>query len=132
MIVVDASATVELLLGTAQGLVVAERIFDPAETLHVPELLDLEVAQVLRRYERAQLLDRTRAEAALVDLADLAFERYSHRLLLARAWELRGHLTIYDAVYIALAELLEAPLLTGDAALATAKHRATIELLAIP
>jgi predicted nucleic acid-binding protein len=131
MIVVDASATVELLLGTAQGLAVAERIFDPAETLHVPELLDLEVAQVLRRFERAQLLDRTRADAALVDLADLPFERYSHHLLLPRAWELRGHLTIYDAVYIALAELLRAPLLTGDAALAAAKHRATIERLAI-
>ncbi|MEO8277633.1 MAG: type II toxin-antitoxin system VapC family toxin [Thermoanaerobaculia bacterium] len=86
----------------------------------------------MRRYERAQLLDRTRAEAALEDLADLPFERYSHRLLLPRAWELRGHLTIYDGVYIALAELLDAPLLTGDAALAAAKHRATIELLALP
>lgn len=132
MLVVDASATVEMLLGTSLGSVVAERIFGPLETLHVPELLDLEVAQVLRRYERARLLDRARAEAALADLADLPFERYSHRLLLPRAWELRGHLTLYDAVYVALAELLDAPLLTGDAALASARHRATIELLALP
>ncbi len=130
MIVVDASATVELLLGTARGVAVAERIFEPAETLHAPELLDLEVAQVLRRYERAKLLDGIRAAAALRDLADLPIERYSHRLLLPRAWELRANLTIYDAVYIALAELLEAPLLTGDASLVAANHRATIELLA--
>ena len=132
MIVVDASAAVELLLGTARGAAVAERIFDPAETLHAPELLDLEVAQVLRRYERTKLLNGSRAEAALRDLADLPLERYSHRLLLPRAWELRANLTVYDAVYVALAELLGAPLLTGDASLAAAKHRATIELLSRP
>ncbi|MBP9146475.1 MAG: type II toxin-antitoxin system VapC family toxin [Thermoanaerobaculia bacterium] len=130
MIVLDASATVELLLGTARGAAVARRIFDPAETLHAPELLDLEVAQVLRRYERAKILDETRAEAALRDLADLPIERYGHRLLLPRAWELRANLTIYDAVYVALAELLGAPLLTGDVSFEAAKHRASIELLA--
>jgi len=129
MIVVDASAAVEMLLGTARGIAVAERLFDPAESLHAPELLDLEIAQVLRRYERAGILDAARAEAALSDFADLPLERYSHRLLLPRAWELRANLTIYDAVYIALAELLEAPLLTGDAALAFTQHRARIELL---
>ena len=58
MIVVDASAAVELLLGTARGAAVAERIFDPAESLHAPELLDLEIAQVLRRYERARIIGR--------------------------------------------------------------------------
>lgn len=127
MIVVDASAAVELLLGTALGSAVAERIFDPAESLHAPELLDLEIARVLRRYERARIIDAARAEAALRDLADLPIERYSHRLLLPRAWELRVNLTIYDAIYIALAELLDAPLLTGDAALALAPHRARVE-----
>ena len=130
MIVVDALAAVELLLGTALGSAVAERIFDPAESLHAPELLDLEIARVLRRYERARIIDAARAEAALRDLADLPIERYSHRLLLPRAWELRVNLTIYDAVYIALAELLDAPLLTGDAALADAPHRARVERLA--
>ena len=132
MIVVDASTAVELLLGTARGAAVAERIFDPAESLHAPELLDLEIAQVLRRYERARIIDAARAEAALHDLADLPIERYSHRLLLPRAWELRANLTIYDAVYVALAELLDAPLLTGDAALGGAKHRAQIERIAGP
>ena len=130
MIVLDASAAVELLLGTQRGAAVEARIFDPAETLHAPELLDVEVAQVLRRYERARLIDAARAEAALRDLADLPLERYAHALLLPRAWELRENLTIYDAVYVALAELLAAPLLTVDASLAAAKHRATIELIA--
>ncbi len=129
MIVLDASAAVELLLGTERGAAVGARVFDPAETLHAPELLDVEVAQVLRRYERARLIDAARAEAALRDLADLPLERYAHALLLPRAWELREDLTIYDAVYVALAELLAAPLLTGDASLAAARHRATIELL---
>lgn len=129
MIVLDASAAVELLLGTQRGAAVEARIFDPAETLHAPELLDVEVAQVLRRYERARLIDAARAEAALRDLADLPLERYAHALLLPRAWELRENLTIYDAVYVALAELLAAPLLTGDASLAAAKHHATIELI---
>lgn len=129
MIVLDASAAVELLLGTQRGAAVEARIFDPAETLHAPELLDVEVAHVLRRYERARLIDAARAEAALRDLADLPLERYAHALLLPRAWELRENLTIYDAVYVALAELLAAPLLTGDASLAAAKHRATIELI---
>ncbi len=132
MIVVDASAAVELLLATARGAAVAKRIFDPAESLHAPELLDLEIAQVLRRYERARIIDAARADAALRDLADLRIERYSHRLLLPRAWALRANLTIYDAVYIALAELLEAPLLTGDTTFASANHRARIELIAEP
>lgn len=126
----DASAAVELLLGTPRGIAVADRIFDPAESLHAPELLDLEVAQALRRFERAEILDAARAANALQDLADLPLERYSHRLLLPRAWELRPNLTVYDAVYVALAELLEAPLLTGDASLAKARHRAKIERIA--
>jgi predicted nucleic acid-binding protein len=130
LIVLDASATIDLLLGTARGQAVAERVFDPRESLHAPELLDLEVAQVLRRFERARHLDATRAEAALRDFADLPIERYSHRLLLPRAWELRANLTLYDAVYLALAELLDAPLLTGDRTFISAKHRAAIELIA--
>lgn len=129
MIVLDASAAIELLLGTPAGALVAERLFDPGESLHAPELLDLEVAQVLRRYERARILDAARAAAALHDLADLPLERYSHRLLLPRAWELRANLTIYDAAYVALAELLDATLLTGDATLARAKHHARVEVV---
>jgi predicted nucleic acid-binding protein len=129
LIVVDASAAIELLLRTPAGALVAERLFDPVESLHAPELIDLEVAQALRRLERADLVDSARAEEALRDFADLALERYSHRLLLPRAWELRANLTIYDAAYVALAELLDAPLLTGDTALARARHHARVEVV---
>ena len=87
------------------------------------------VAQVLRRYERTGGLSTTRGAGALRDLEDLAIERYPHRPLLPRVWELRANLTAYDAVYVALAEALEATLLTGDARLARAPHRARVELL---
>ena len=129
MIVVDASALLELLLSTAAGRAVGERIFDPSESLHAPELVDLEVAQVLRRYERSRALGATRAGEALRDFEALPLERYSHRLLLQRAWELRANLTLYDAAYVALAELLDAPLLTCDPSLARAPHGAQIELV---
>ena len=128
MIVVDASALLELLLRSAAGAAVEARIFAPNESLHAPELVDLEVAQVLRRYERAGTMSAQRAEEALDDLAALPLERYPHRPLLARVWELRPNLTAYDAAYIALAELLEAPLLTSDGALARSPHRARVEL----
>ena len=128
MIVVDASAVLELLLRSETGAAVEARIFAPNESLHAPELVDLEVAQVLRRYERAGGMSAQRAEEALDDLAALPLERYPHRPLLARVWELRPNLTAYDAAYVALAELLEAPLLTCDGALARAPHRARVEL----
>lgn len=128
MIVLDASALLELLLVTPTGRAIAERAFAPAASLHAPELIDLEVAQVLRRYERAGALPAGRAAEALQDLADLRLERYSHRLLLPRIWELRANSTAYDAAYVALAELLDAPLLTCDAALAAAPHGARVEL----
>ena len=129
MIVLDASAAIELLLLTRTGSSLVDRVFAPGEDLHAPELVDLEVAQVLRRFERAGELGAERARQALDDLADLPLERYAHRLLLPRAWELRSNLTIYDAVYVALAELLDAPLLTCDAALARAPHDARVELV---
>ena len=129
MIVLDASAALELLLVTDLGRALADRLLEPRESLHAPELVDLEVAQVLRRFERAKTLSAARAEQALDDLAALPLERYSHRLLLRRAWELRPNLTLYDAAYVALAELLDAPLLTCDAALARAPYAARVELL---
>lgn len=129
MIVVDASAILELLLNTHQAARVAERLFVAGETLHAPHLLDLEVAQVLRRYAAAGALTEERGDEALEDLGDLPLERYPHTLLLPRIWELRHALTAYDAAYVALAEALAAPLVTRDAALARARHRARVEVL---
>jgi len=129
VIVLDASAAVEWLLQTETGIVVEARLFARAETLHAPHLLDLEIAQVLRRYNAAGVLPASRAEGALDDLAHLAVRRYPHAPFLERMWELRGSLTAYDAVYVALAEALAAPLLTCDRKMAAAGHRARVELV---
>ena len=120
MIVLDASALVELLLGTQRGNWVSARIADPALALHVPHLVDVEVVQALRRYVRDGEIDRGGAASVLDDLRSLDLERHSHEPLLERAWELRENLTTYDAVYVALAEALDTTLLTCDGKLARA------------
>lgn len=120
----------EVLLNTSAGLLVGRRLFTEDETLHAPHLLDLEIAQVLRRYALTGELNPTRGLQALEDLADFPVTRYPHDLLLPRIWELRYNITAYDAAYIALAEALAAPLLTRDAALASSGgHHAQIELV---
>lgn len=120
MIVLDASALVELLLGTEHGRIVAARIADPALGLHVPHLADVEVAQTLRRYVRDREIDHASAADALEDLHALDLERHGHEPLLDRVWELRENLTAYDAVYVALAEVLDAVVLSCDRRLARA------------
>jgi predicted nucleic acid-binding protein len=90
------------------------------EHLAMPELADLEVTSVLRRQMRSGALDARRAGQALDDLAALPARRAPHRPLLARCWELRDNLTPYDAAYVALAEAMNATLLTGDRRLARA------------
>ena len=130
MIVVDASALLEALLRTPAARAVESWLFESGQTLHVPHLLDLEVAQVLRRYAANGEIDGDRGRAALADLADLPLRRYPHDFLLSRVWELRNNLTAYDAVYVALAEALDAPLLTRDRRLAAAAgHHARVELI---
>ena len=129
MIVVDASAVLEVLLNSAKGERIAEIILDPAETLHAPHLLDLEVAQVLRRYCASGNMKPSRAQEALNDYLDLPISRYPHDLMLGRVWELRRNFTAYDAAYIALAESLPGALITCDAALATRGHRARVVLV---
>lgn len=123
MIVVDASAILELLLRTPAGVDVEERLFSNGATICAPHLLDLEVVQVLRRYAGAWQVTVARCRMALADLADLPLHRYPHDILLPRVWELRGNLTAYDAVYLALAEALDASLLTLDRRLAAAAGR---------
>jgi len=118
VIVLDASALVELLLGSPRGRAIAERISEPALALHVPHLADVEVAQALRRFVLDGELDAAQAMTALDDLRSLDLERHGHEPLLGRVWALRQNLTAYDAVYVALAEALEATLLTCDGRLA--------------
>jgi predicted nucleic acid-binding protein len=99
------------------------------QRLAAPELVDLEVTSVLRGQFRAGALDARRAGLALADLAVLPLQRVPHRPLLSRCWELRDNLTIYDAAYVALAEILQADLLTADRRLAKAPGpRCHIEL----
>jgi predicted nucleic acid-binding protein len=130
VIVVDASALLEALLRTPAAKVVEDRLFAPHQTLHAPHLLDVEIAQVIRRYAANGEIDGERGRMALADLADLPLRRYPHDFLLPRIWDLRNNLPAYDAAYVALAEALDAPLLTRDRRLAAAAgHRAQIELV---
>ena len=130
MIVVDASAMIEVLVRAPAAAAIDARLFEPGETMHAPHLLDVEVAQVNRRYVANGDIDANRGREALDDLADLRLRRYPHDVLLPRIWELRHNLTAYDAAYVALAEALAAPLLTRDRRLtAAAGVRARIELI---
>jgi predicted nucleic acid-binding protein len=100
------------------------------ERLTAPELIDLEVTSVWRRQMRDGAMDARRAALALADLTALPMQRTPHRPLLARCWELRSNLTIYDASYVALAEALDITLVTSDGRLARATGpRCHIELL---
>ncbi len=129
MIVADASAVVEVLLNTPSGLEIRRR-FGLEEEIDVPHLLDLEVLQVLRRYDRTSAFGAQRMEEALQDYEDLPLRRHSHRVLLPRIWELRHNLTAYAATYLALAETLGASLITRDRAFASIKgHRAKVLVL---
>jgi predicted nucleic acid-binding protein len=130
VIVVDASALLEILLRTDRADQLMERAFSGSEQMHAPQLLDIEITQVLRRLVRQKEITVARAEQSLQDLSDLLIERHEHRTLIPRIWQLRDSLSAYDGAYVALAEALAAPLLTCDAKLAGAYgHRATIELV---
>ncbi len=112
--VADASATVAFLLGQASD---EERDAFLGE-VHAPMLMDVEVSQTLRGLLRASKIDLQRADQAREDLADLAIRRHPDASLLRRAWELRDLCTTHDALYVSLAEALDAPLFTRDARLA--------------
>lgn len=120
MIVADAPIVVSALLSTSgAGARARERLRQDPD-LHVPHLLDVEVTAALRRRVR---LGQTNAEVAsdvLSDLAELAAIRWDHAPLLRRVWELRDNVTAYDAVYVVLAEMLDASLVTSDVRLARA------------
>jgi predicted nucleic acid-binding protein len=129
VLVVDASVLVVALADDgADGDAARSRL--RGEELAAPELLDLEVTSVLRKQRGAGLIDDRRALLALTDLRAVPIRRAPHLPLLSRCWELRENLTIYDAAYVALAELLQADLLTADSRLAAAPGpRCGIEVL---
>ncbi len=129
MIVLDASAAIDWLLQTPAGRQVEKRIYQQSESLHAPHLLDLEVSQVLRRLVREVTVSASRAEEATNDLLDLRIHRYPHYIFLSRIWQLRHNLSAYDAAYVALAEQLDATLVTRDARLASASgHAAHVQV----
>lgn len=130
MIVVDASAAIEMLLRTLTGRLVETRVFSPGESLHAPHLIDLEIAQVFRRQAAAGKIVPGRGKEALEVLRDIALIRYPHNMLLDRIWQLRDNFNAYDAAYVALAEALDAPLVTCDRKLASPRnHRARVEVI---
>lgn len=129
MIVLDASAAVDWLLQTPAGQRIEQRVYARKDTLHTVHLLDVEFAQVLRRLVREGTLAPKRAEQAIEDLIVLRLTRYEPALLLQRIWGLRHNLSAYDAAYVALAEVLKAPLITRDQRIAAAPgHTATVEV----
>ncbi len=129
MIVVDASAVVEVVAyRRIDGL--PERL-DRGGTLHAPHLIDVEVTHAVRGLVARGELSTDGAFLARRNAAEMSMTLYPHALLLERAWQLRDALSMYDAVYVALAELLPAPLITCDSRLAAAQgHDAEIELFA--
>jgi predicted nucleic acid-binding protein len=130
MIVVDASAALEVLLQTPNASHVEARLFAPGESFHVPHLFDLEIIHGLRRYWLHRVIDDRRGQEAIEDLAAWPLIRHTHSRFLPRIWALRPNLTAYDAAYVALAESLNVPLITRDARLAASSgHQACIELL---
>jgi predicted nucleic acid-binding protein len=130
VIVVDASALLELLLQTPLGRRIEARLFRDDDELHAPHLVDVEVLQGLRRLVRTGEVSPSRAEEAIADLTDLDLNRHAHVDLAGRVWKLRDNISAYDAMYVALAEAIRAPIVTCDTPLARAPgHRAQVEVV---
>ncbi|MFN0022633.1 MAG: type II toxin-antitoxin system VapC family toxin [Parvularculaceae bacterium] len=130
MIVVDASAVVEWLLRRPAGETVNTRFTQSRGMIYAPHIIDLEIAHALRRYVVSGALTVARAEEALTDFGIFPLRRFGHAFLMRRVWMLRNNLTAYDAAYVALAEMLMAPLVTCDSGISSASgHFATVELI---
>ena len=124
MIVLDASAAIDWLLQTPTGRRIEQRIYSQNESLHCPHVMDLEIAQVLRRLVRESVITAHRAQEAIHDLLDLRITRYPHFVFLPRIWHRRHNFSAYDSAYLALAEELGATLITRDSRFAAAIGRA--------
>jgi predicted nucleic acid-binding protein len=119
MLVVDASVLFEVVTGTSRAETLRQQLVADVDQV-APHLIDAEVFGVIRTHHARGWLDTTAADQAVEDLRDWPGERMSHRPLLGRAWELRSSVRGYDALYVALAEAMDAALLTTDARLARA------------
>jgi predicted nucleic acid-binding protein len=129
VIVVDASALLEVVLRRPGGPPIEARLRESEASMHAPHLIDVEIAQALRRFAVNGNISPDRGTQALAALVDLPLQRYPHHAFLPRIWELRENVTAYDAVYLALAETLDAPLVTRDRRLAAAPgHHARVEV----
>jgi predicted nucleic acid-binding protein len=127
----DASALIEMLTRSDRGRRVEARVLRPSDSVHAPALIDLEVAQVLRRYVLTGQVPEHWARMALDIATAFPMTRYLHEPLMKRVWDLKDNVTAYDAAYVALAEALRAPLVTCDARLARAAgFGTTVELIA--
>ncbi len=128
MLVVDASALTELILGRPAGTIVGEHLVHHRFSVHAPHLVDVEVLSALRRLVASGEATAERADEAIADLQDLPIARYPHDILVARIWQLRESFSAYDASYVALAEGVgdePVPLLTADRRLARATNEHT-------
>lgn len=130
MPVVDASVLIEYLSDGEHAASARERLLADSHALWAPQLIDAEVGHVLRREVRRGDLGEDAAGEALWQLGDLPVRRVSHDVLVRYAWTLRDNVSFYDALYVALAEMLREPLLTFDARLGRAGLEAEIEVLA--
>jgi len=128
VIVLDASAVLDGLLDARRDAEIATYLAGAGEPLAAPDLIDVEVLSVLRRWERRNEMSGSRAQQALQDLRALPVLRYPARVLLDRVWKLRHNLTAYDAQYVALAQALPGTLLTTDERMAAAAVAARVAI----
>ena len=129
-LVIDASVVLEIALRRPAANAVIQRMFGESDELHAPHIIDVEAAHVIRRFRRLGEISDEVGREAIAYLETMPVERHPHVHLLSRIWALRENLTAYDAAYVALAEVLAAPLLTRDAKLARSSgHAARIEYI---
>ena len=120
MIVLDASAAIELVLNTVAGKRINDRIADEPEAIHVPHLIDVELIHVIRRFVMRDVIGVARGETAIRLWRLLDVQRHDHEPFMPRIWQLRNNLSAYDATYVALADALSATLITADRRLSAA------------
>jgi predicted nucleic acid-binding protein len=128
MLVVDASTLIEMIYPTASGRLLIELVDSIGGSMHAPELMTIEVLQVLRKHEQMKIANAQACDLARKNLFDMDVERHTHALLATRVWGLRKQLSAYDASYVALAELLGCKLLTMDQKLARSAGHVCVDL----